>query len=82
MGNVGGSRSAKHTDDFKRLLVAQSRADGVSVPMVSKRHGVSAGQIYAWRGDARFQPAALGAGAFSPGSTGFGGGDSTRYDTK
>ncbi|MEZ7983533.1 MAG: hypothetical protein QMC14_06030 [Paracoccaceae bacterium] len=32
--------------------------DGVGVPMVSRRHGVPTNRIYAWRGDARFQPAA------------------------
>ena len=66
MDNVGSRRSAKHTDDFKRLLVAESMANGVSVPMVSKRHGVPSNRIYAWRGDARFQPEGLEAGAFTP----------------
>ena len=66
MDNVGSRRSAKHTDDFKRLLVAKSMANGVSVPMVSKRHGVPSNRIYAWRGDARFQTEGLEAGAFTP----------------
>jgi transposase len=33
-------RGSKYTDAFKRQLVLESRVDGVSVPMVSKRHGV------------------------------------------
>lgn len=56
MGKSRRKCSGKHTDDFKRRLVAESRVKGATVPMVSKRHGVSVGQIYAWRGDARFQP--------------------------
>jgi transposase len=49
-------RGSKYTDDFKRKLVAESSADGVSVPMVAQRHGVPENRIYAWRGDPRFQP--------------------------
>ena len=30
-------RGSKYTDDFKRKLVAESSADGVSVPMVAQR---------------------------------------------
>jgi transposase-like protein len=30
-------RGSKYTDDFKRKLVAESSADGVSVPMVARR---------------------------------------------
>ena len=48
-------RGSKYADDFKRQLVAESWVDGVSVPMVSKRHGVPTNRIYAWRGDARFR---------------------------
>ena len=59
MGQRRGGRGSKYSDDFKRLLVAESRADGVSVPMVAKKHGVGANRIYAWRGDARFQPCGL-----------------------
>ena len=54
MGKVRRNHSGKHADDFKRRLVAESRVEGATVPMVSKRHGVSAGQIYAWRSDGRF----------------------------
>ena len=49
-------RGSKYTDDFKRKLVAESSADGVSVPMVAKKHGVPENRIYAWRSDERFQP--------------------------
>ena len=50
---------SKYTDDFKRKLVAESSADGVSVPMVAQRHGVPDNRIYAWRSDGRFQPVIL-----------------------
>ena len=49
-------RGSKYSDDFKRQLVAESYAAGVSVPMVAKKHGVGTERIYTWRGDARFQP--------------------------
>ena len=32
-------RGPKYTDEFKRQLAAESHGDGVSVPMVSRRHG-------------------------------------------
>ena len=56
MGKRRAGRGSKYSDEFKRRLVAQSHADGVSVPMVAKKHGVPDSRIYAWRGDARFQP--------------------------
>ena len=59
-------RGSKYADDFKRQLVGESRGDGVSVPMVSKRHGVPTNQIYAWRGDERFQPDGSAIDAFTP----------------
>ncbi len=59
MGKRRGGRGSKYSDGFKRRLVAESHADGVSVPMVAKKHGVGANRIYAWRGDARFQPGGL-----------------------
>jgi transposase len=59
-------RGSKYTDDFKRKLVAESSADGVSVPMVALRHGVPDNRIYAWRGDPRFQPDDTDAPAFTP----------------
>jgi len=36
---TGRLRNAEHSDGFKRRFVAESRADGVSGPMVSKPHG-------------------------------------------
>jgi len=66
MTKRNGGRGSKYTDAFKRQLVAESRADGVSVPMVSKRHGVPTNRIYAWRGDPRFQPDGGEIGEFSP----------------
>ena len=59
-------RGSKYTDDFKRKFVAESSADGVSVPMVALRHGVPDNRIYAWRGDPRFQPDDTDAPAFTP----------------
>ena len=59
MGKRRAGRGSKYSDDFKRRLVTESHADGVSVPMVAKKHGVGANRIYAWRGDARFQPCGL-----------------------
>jgi transposase len=59
-------RGSKYTDDFKRKLVAESSADGVSVPMVAKKHGVPENRIYAWRGDPRFQPDEAEVTAFTP----------------
>jgi len=49
-------RGSKYTDTFKKQLVEESRAAGVTVPMVAKEHGVPTSRIYSWRGDARFQP--------------------------
>lgn len=48
-------RQSKYTDAFKIRLVAESRLAGVTVGLVSKRHGVPTNRIYAWRQDARFQ---------------------------
>ena len=66
MSRRRGGRGSKYSDEFKRRLVAESHADGVSVPMVAKKHGVGANRIYAWRGDARFQPEASDAAGFMP----------------
>jgi transposase len=55
MGKQQRGRGTKYGDVFKRQLVAESHADGVSVPMVSKRHGVTTSRIYAWRNDPLFQ---------------------------
>ena len=40
MSTLHRGRGSKYTDDFKRKLVAESGADGVSVPMVAKKNGV------------------------------------------
>ena len=66
MSTLQRGRGSKYTDDFKRKLVAESSADGVSVPMVAQRHGVPVNRIYAWRGDPRFQPDDTDASAFTP----------------
>jgi transposase len=66
MSKRNGGRGFKYEDAFKRQLVAESSAVGVSVPMVSKHHGVPTNQIYAWRSDARFQADGGEVGEFSP----------------
>ena len=58
MSKRRGGRGSKYTDEFKRRLVVESHGDGVSVSMVSRRHGVPTNRIFAWRGDARFHPEA------------------------
>ena len=58
-------RRPKYTDAFKTKLVLESRVSGVTVPMVSKQHGVPTGRIYSWRADERFQ----GEGSISSGFT-------------
>jgi transposase len=66
MGDGQLGRGSKYADDFKRLLVAESRADGVTVPMVSARHGVPTSRIYSWRSDPQFQSSVPEAAAFTP----------------
>ena len=66
MGKRRAGHGSKYSDEFKRRLVRESHADGVSVPMVAKKHGVGANRIYAWRGDAGFQPCASEDAAFVP----------------
>ena len=66
MGQRRRGRGSKYTDEFKRQLVAESRAGGVTVPMVSKRHGVPTSRIYSWRGDGRFAANGAQAAGFTP----------------
>jgi transposase len=66
MSNRQRGRGSKYTNDFKMQLVGESRAAGVTVPMVSKLHGVPTSRIYSWRGDARFQPTDIRMPAFTP----------------
>jgi len=58
MSKRRGGRGSKYTDEIKWWLVAESHGDGVSVLMVSRRHGVPTNRIFAWRGYARFHPEA------------------------
>ena len=58
MSKCRGGRGSKYTDEIKRRLGAESHCDGVSVPMVSRRHGVPTNRIFAWRGYVRFHPEA------------------------
>ena len=66
MGKQWGGRGSKYSDEFKRRLVAESHVDGVSMPMVSRRHSVPTSRIYAWRGDVRFQPGESDDAGFMP----------------
>ena len=75
MSKRRGGRGSKYSDDFKRRLVAEGHADGVSVPIVFRRHGVPTSRIYAWRGDARFQPSASEDSGFMPVEVGNSDGD-------
>lgn len=58
----------RHSDEFKRAVVAQSLRGGTSVARVAREHGVNANQVFSWRrqfGDV--QPgAAAGACTFLP----------------
>lgn len=58
-------RGSKYTDEFKQKLVAESLADGVTVPMVANKHGVPTSRIYSWRGDVRFKSPEIAAPAFT-----------------
>lgn len=59
-------RVSKYSDAFKQKLVAESRADGVTVLMVANKHGVPTSRIYSWRGDVRFQATVIIPPAFTP----------------
>jgi transposase len=39
----------RHTDEFKRVVVAKSLASGVSVSRVAREFNVNANQVFAWR---------------------------------
>ena len=41
--------------EFKSQMVAESRADGATAPILAKRHNVPVDRIYAWRSDKRYQ---------------------------
>ena len=66
MGKQWGGRGSKYSDEFKRRLVAESHVDGMSMPMVSRRHSVPTSRIYAWRGDVQFQPSGSDDARFMP----------------
>ena len=44
-----GKRRRRWTAEQKRQIVAESMAAGASVATVARTHGVSSGQVYAWR---------------------------------
>ena len=44
-----GKGRRRWTAEQKRQIVAESMAPGASVTTVARRHGVSGGQVYAWR---------------------------------
>jgi transposase len=45
MNKVSRGRGSKYTDCFKRKLVSESRADGMSASMLAKKHGVGSNWI-------------------------------------
>jgi len=66
MSKMQRGQGSKYADAFKRQLVAESRASGVTVLMVAKRHGVPTSRLYSWRSDARFQSTEIKACGFTP----------------
>jgi len=46
---ICGKRRRRWTAEQKRQIVAESMAPGASVATVARQHGVSGGQVYAWR---------------------------------
>ncbi|MGZ8339510.1 MAG: IS66-like element accessory protein TnpA [Telluria sp.] len=40
---------SRHSDEFKRAVVAQSRRGGTSVARVAREHNVNANQVFSWR---------------------------------
>ena len=70
----------RHSDEFKRAVVAQSLRGGTSVARVAREHNVNANQVFAWRkqfGDVQpgapidacmFLPVALAAAPTAPAS--------------
>ncbi len=40
---------SRHSDEFKRAVVAQSRRSGTSVARVAREHNVNANQVFSWR---------------------------------
>jgi transposase len=48
LGRRSGPRR-KYTIDEKRVMVAETRQPGASVPEVAQRHGVNANLLSAWR---------------------------------
>ena len=45
MNKVSRCRGPKYSNDFKRKLVADSRADGMNASMLAKKHGVGSNWI-------------------------------------
>jgi transposase len=39
----------RHTDEFKRAVVAQSLRPGASLSRVAREHNINANQVFAWR---------------------------------
>ena len=66
MSKRRGGRGSKYTDGFLRKLGAESRAAGMSVPLVAKQLGVGTNRIHADRSDGQFQPDDTENPAFTP----------------
>lgn len=57
MGTKKGGKRRFWSDDEKRSICLQTRAPGVSVAQVARRHAMNANLIHTWLRDPRFAPA-------------------------
>jgi transposase len=48
VGNVR-DRNQRHSLEFKRRLVEQTLAPGVSLARIAREHGINANQVFSWR---------------------------------
>lgn len=64
--NDGGDAAPSIGMGLSASFWLRAKLTGVTVPMVSKRHGVPTSRIYSWRGDARFQSDGSALDAFTP----------------
>ena len=62
---TGAGRRRSWSAETKARIVAESRAAGVSVCAVARRHGLTPQQLFAWRREARWR-AVSGAGDGTP----------------
>jgi len=62
----GRRRRRRWDDEEKRRIVAQTRAPGVSVSEIARRHDVNANMVLKWLRDPRFQASGEEAASFLP----------------